>query len=96
MSTIQFDERDEFKVSNPYTHSKSSFLTHLLTAYGLSKKQTKYILLGILIVSICITFFALHARYSKTHVYLEDLPLETRNSLPQDVLKNLPSRNERD
>ncbi len=68
----------------------TSWLINRKFARSLSRANS--ILVVISILSLFVTFHTLKSTYTTDLIYLEDLPLEIRESLTAEVLSGIPSR----
>ena len=72
-------------------------LVRLLMKTGIGRRQAYYVLFGILLICTFTTFQVVKRTFfpssSSTPTYIEDIPEEVRQTLPPEVLKQLPSRN---
>lgn len=72
-------------------------LVRLLMKTGMKRRTAYYILFGTFIICTFATFEIIKNAFfpssSATPTYIEDIPEEVRQTLPPEVLKQLPSRN---
>mgnify|MGYP003394651621 CR=1 FL=1 len=100
-NNIQFEQDKEWEKykSNSYWNESEHMpvLVRLLMKTGLERRTCYYILFGVLIICSFITFEVLKKNFfpnsSSSPTYIEDIPDEIRETLPPEILQQLPSRN---
>lgn len=100
MNDVQFNLGDkDFNTPTYRDATKKSKLVQLVMKTGLVKDETQanYVLLGLSILFFIATIFIVRnmmgggAKGGVT--YIEDIPVEERANIPQEILNQLPSRN---
>lgn len=107
MPEIIFEDEAKFK---PYRspggygqETQTPVLVNLLARAGLPQRQAYYVLIGISVILTFIIFVILRSNFSASKVtasdgkplYIEDIPLIVRQNIPPEVLKQVPSYNDR-
>lgn len=106
MSEFQFQEDPEWSKYNrqgvdTYWDEAEHMpvLVQLLMKAGLGRRQAYYVLFGILVICLFVTFEVTKRTFfpgsSSQQTYIEDIPPEVLNTLPPEVVKSIPSRNAR-
>lgn len=100
MSDLQFEQDKEWikLQQNSYWNQSETMpiLVRLAMKLGLQRRQSYYLLFGILIVCTFLTFEITKKTFfnnSTSMTYKEDIPDEIKKTIPKDVLDKLPSRN---
>lgn len=100
MSDLQFEQDKEWiklQQSSYWDESqRMPVLVKLAMKLGLERRQSYYLLFGILIVCAFITIEITKKTFfpssSGQKTYVEDIPDEIKKTIPKDVLDKLPSR----
>ncbi|MDO8492694.1 MAG: hypothetical protein Q7S34_03590 [bacterium] len=100
MSDFTFEEDPEWQKlqSNSYWNEAEHMpiLVRLLMKTGMARRTSYYVLFGILVVCSFATFEIIRSNFfpsgSGAPTYLEDIPEEIRQTLPPEILKQIPSR----
>lgn len=101
MDNVKFEEDPEWRKyqNNSYWDEAEHMptLVRLLMKTGLRRRQAYYVLFGILIICTFTTFEIIRNVFfystSRNTTYIEDLPPVIRSTLPPEILKTIPSRN---